>query len=211
MDTQQPPPQKKKLAQKAGLSSDNEEATIKMWPRFLLIQGTSKDFPLVKLNPSAIDKGLKGLVGMPTSVKRLRSGDLINEVSKRSHSENLLRSKMLANCPIQVVPHRSMNSKKGVIRCRDLADTSEEEILDNLSSQGITEVRKIRVQHDGRRINTDTIILTYGLPVLPTSVKIGFLRVKVDVYIPNPLRCFKCQRGSPNISDSVYKKKFKQN
>ncbi|KAK2147319.1 hypothetical protein LSH36_559g00023 [Paralvinella palmiformis] len=84
--------------------------------------------------------------------------------------------------------------QKGIIRCRDLADTSEEETLDNLSSQGITEVRKIRVQRDGRRINTGIIILTFGLPVLPTSVKIGFLRVKVDVYISNPLRCFKGQR-----------------
>ena len=59
--------------------------------------------------------------------------------------------------------------------------------MDNLSSQGITEVRKIRVQRDGRRINIGTIILTFGLPVLPTSVKIGFLRVKVDVYIPDGL------------------------
>ena len=198
MDTQQQPPKNshshKKRALEIDTSSDSEEPTLHMWPRFLIVQGTSKDSPLAKLNPFAIEKGLKGLAGTPTSVKRLRSGDLIIEVSKRSHSENLLRSKMLANCPIQVVPHRSMNSKKGVIRCRDLADTSEEEILDNLSSQGITEVRKIRVQRDGRRINTGTIILTFGLPVLPTSVKIGFLRVKVDVYIPNPLRCFKCQR-----------------
>ena len=87
-----------------------------------------------------------------------------------------------------------MNSKKGVIGSHDLIDTSEEEILANMSAQAITEVRKIRVQRDGRRINTGTIILTFGLPVLPTSVKIGFLRVNVDAYIPNPLRCFKCQR-----------------
>jgi len=111
-----------------------------MWPRFLIVQGKSKDSPLAKLNPFAIEKGLKDLAGTPTSVKRLRSGDLIIEVSKRRHSENLLHSKMLANCPMQVVPHSSMNSKNGVIRCRDLADTSKEEILDNLSSQGITEV-----------------------------------------------------------------------
>jgi len=71
-----------------------------------------------------------------------------------------------------------MNSKNRVIRCRDLTDTSEEEILANMSAQGITEVRKIRVQREDRRINTGTIILTFGLPVLPTPVKIGFLWVE---------------------------------
>jgi len=142
-------------------------------PRFLVIQGTNKDIPLAKLNRFAIEKGLKGLAERPASVRRLRSGDLIIEVSKKSHSDCLLCSTVLANLPIKVVPHRSMNSKKGVIRCRDLADTSEEEILDNLSLQGITEVRKRRGQRDGRGINTGTIILTFGLPVLPTSIKIG--------------------------------------
>ena len=84
-----------------------------------------------------------------------------------------------------------MNPKKGAIRYRNLTEISEEEIFEIVLAQGITEVRKIRVQRGGRRINIGTIIFTFGLPVLPTSVTIGFLRRKVDAYIPNPLRCFK--------------------
>ena len=175
-------------------SSDGEDNIPDMWPRFLVIQGTSAEFPLAKLNPFAIEKGIQGLAGTPVSVRRLRSGDLILEVAKKSHSDNLLRSGMLANCPIRVTAHRSMNSRKGVIRCRDLKDTSEKEILDGLSAQGVTEVKKITVQRDGNRFNTGTIILTFGLPALPPTVKCGFLQVRVDTYIPNPLRCFKCQR-----------------
>jgi len=175
-------------------SSDGEDNTTDMWPRFLVVQGTSVEFPLAKLNPFAIEKGIQGLAGTPVSVRRLRSGDLILEVAKKSHSDNLLRSGMLANCPVRVTAHRSMNSRKGVIRCRDLKDTSEKEILDGLSAQGVTEVKKISVLRDGNRCNTGTIILTFGLPVLPPTVKCGFLQVRVDTYIPNPLRCFKCQR-----------------
>ena len=52
---------------------------------------------------------------------------------------------MLANVPLKVVPHRSMNSKNGVVWFRDLAETSEEEIIENVSAQGITEVGTIRV------------------------------------------------------------------
>jgi len=126
-------------------SSDGEDNTTDMWPRYLVVQGTSVEFPLAKLNPFAIEKGIQGLAGTPVSVRQLRSGDLILEVAKKSHSDNLLRSGMLANCPVHVTAHRSMNSRKGVIRCRDLKDTSEKEILDGLSAQGVTEVKKLSV------------------------------------------------------------------
>ena len=91
---------------------------------------------------------------------------------------------MLANCSIKVVPHHSMNPQKGVIRCRGIYNTTEEEILENVSAQSITEVKKIRIQRVRRRKNTGIIILTFGPSILPVSVKIRFLRVMVDAYIP---------------------------
>ena len=42
-------------------------------------------------------------------------------------------------------------------------------------------------------IEPPSYVLTFNSPNLPTVVKIGFLQVKVDVYIPNPLRCYHCQ------------------
>ena len=151
--------------------------------RFLVIQGANKDISLTKLNPFAIEKGLKGLAGTPTSVKRFRPA-----YPQKTHSDWLLRFKMLANIPIKVVLHRSNNTKTGVMRCRDFAETSEENIKETLSVRGIMELRKIRVQRDGREVNTGTIILTFGIFVLSTSIEMGFLRVKDDVYIPSPLQ-----------------------
>jgi len=118
MDT----PQTKRRTKAVDPSSDNDESTITMWPRCLVIQGTNKEFTLAKLNPFVIEKRLKGLAGTLAAVKKLISGDLIIELSKKSHTDCLLRSNMLINVPIKVVPQRSMNSKKGVILCRDLVD-----------------------------------------------------------------------------------------
>ena len=59
--------------------------------------------------------------------------------------------------------------------------------------QGVTDVRRITVRRDGIMKLTNTYVLTFNLPNLPTDVKIGFMQVKVDVYIPNPLRCYNCQ------------------
>ena len=65
----------------------------------------------------------------------------------------------------------------------DLERVSEEEICENLSSQGVTSVKR-----------TTTLILTFNTPTLPDSVKACYLQIPVVPYIPNPLLCFKCQK-----------------
>ncbi|GFX83307.1 uncharacterized protein TNCV_2489631 [Trichonephila clavipes] len=42
-------------------------------------------------------------------------------------------------------------------------------------------------------IETHSVIQTKS-PHLPTSIKAGYLHCKIRPYVPNPLRCFKCQR-----------------
>ena len=109
-------------------------------------------------------------------------------------ASNLLSNKTFFNKPVKIYPHKSLNTCKGVVRCRELSYCDPDEILSNLKSQGVREVKRISVSRNGTRRDTNTYILTFASPNLPSSIKIGFLNVKVDVYVPNPLRCFKCQR-----------------
>ena len=132
----------------------------KTWPRFFVI-GSSNDEALKKLSPFAIQKGLEGLAGEPKSVKKLRSGSLLIECATESHSKNLLKSKLLCNISINVTPHTTLNSSKGVVRLRDLEGVSEEEICENLSSQGVSSVRR-----NNELVPTNTLIkdLQYTYP-----------------------------------------------
>ena len=180
-------------------SSDTEEEIsapiiLENWPRFLLVQSVNPDHPITKLSPFTIHQGIKGLAGTPRTVCRLRSGDFLIEVTKRGQAEGLLRSTMLADIPIKVVPHRSLNTSKGIIRSFDLRESGEAELKQNLVDQGVTDVRRMTVMHDGQRHNTNTSVLTFGQPSHPTSVKCAYLNIKVETFIPNPLRCYKCQR-----------------
>ena len=180
-------------------SSDTEEEIsapiiLENWPRFLLVQSVNPDHPITKLSPFTIHQGIQGLAGMPRTVRRLRSGDFLIEVTKRGQAEGLLRSTMLADIPINVVPHRSLNTSKGIIRSFDLRECSEAEIKLNLVDQGVTDVRRMTVMRDGQRRNTNMIVFTFGQPSHPTSVKCAYLNIKVETFIPNPLRCYKCQR-----------------
>ena len=70
---------------------------------------------------------------------------------------------------------------------------TSDDIKEGMVEQGVTDVRRITVRHDGVIKPTHTYVLTFNSPILPTVVKIGFMQVKVDVYIPNPLRCYNCQ------------------
>ena len=41
---------------------------------------------------------------------------------------------------------------------------------------------------------TNTYFLTFGMSKLPTNIKVGLYQMKIDLFVPNPLLCFKCQR-----------------
>ena len=47
---------------------------------------------------------------------------------------------------------------------------------------------------EGDLVPTNTIFLTFCTPTLPQSIKVGYLNVKVSLYVPSPLRCFRCQK-----------------
>ena len=134
------------------------------------------------------------IAGVVKDVKKLRSGDILVECAKKANAENLLRATMLAGVSMKASPHRSLNSSKGVIHTKDLRDLDEEEIASELDDQGILSVSRITIKKDGNIINTNTYILTFSKLSPPEKLRIGYLSVHVDLFIPNLLRCFKCDR-----------------
>ena len=175
-------------------SSEEDNSSSDTWPRFLILKDSTTEKTLSRLSPFVVSKTIKALAGEPKSVKRLRDGSLLVEVLRKSHSDSLLKLTLFSDVPVSVTPHRSLNTKKGVIRCREFDSMDENNILEELSSQGVVHVRRITSFRNGIKQNTQTYILTFGTPVLPAVLIAGYLRLRVDLYIPNPLRCFKCQR-----------------
>ena len=62
-----------------------------------------------------------------------------------------------------------------------------------MSSQGVTAVKRLSARRDGTLKPTNTWVLTFARPTVPPNVVIEYEFVKVEQYLPNPLRCFKCQ------------------
>ena len=58
-------------------------------------------------------------------------------------------------------------------------------------------------------VPTNTLFLTFNQPCLPKENKVGYLMVKVDIFIPNPLRCLD-YNGSVHTSHRCKNKNKKQ-
>ena len=94
----------------------------------------------------------------------------------------------MCNIPIKVSAHTSLNSSKGVIRSRDLEGDSEDEMLEHISSQGVSVVKKIHIRRNNELVPTNTFILSFCKTLLTDSIKAGYVKIPIVPFIPNPLR-----------------------
>ncbi|XP_055951582.1 uncharacterized protein LOC129987649 [Argiope bruennichi] len=162
--------------------------------RYLILTTTDKSRNLFSFSPFAIHKAITGIGGEPKSVKKLKSGDFLIETLSSSQTKSFLNAKTLLDIPISITPHKSLNSVRGVISEPDLLNTSDSDILESFSDQGVIHVLRITVRKGTEFQPTIHIILTFNKTQLPKSIKAGYLHCRVRPFIPNPIRCYKCQR-----------------
>jgi len=162
------------------------------YDRWFVVQSVDSDHPVSELSPFVLDKAVRSAVGSVETLRRLRNGDFLLEVASAVQSHIVNKLDNLAGCPVTT---RTLNTCTGVVRCGPLVDCDKEETLRELKPQGVKDIFNMTVKDDsGRRRNTNTFIVTFNTPVVPKHITVGCIRVPVSVYIPNPLRCFKCQK-----------------
>ena len=97
-------------------------------------------------------------------------------------------------CQWKSLSKKSLNSLKGIIRNKILKEESEENILDYLRPQGVTHVKRFKIRKNKELVNTNTLLLTFNRVVASKTLKLFYEIISVDLYVPNPLRCFNCQK-----------------
>ena len=115
------------------------------------------------------------------------------ECSRRVQAENLLKTVTFVDCPVHLSV-KTFNSSLGVIRCHELSGLSEVEIRDELKTRDVVEVHCLTVKKEGKVIPIYTLFLTFNPPDMLKEIKVGYLKVKVDLFIPKPLQCFNCSK-----------------
>ena len=173
--------------------SDSDSETLSSaFPHFIVLESLDEK-QLTKLNPIVIEKTISGIIN-PISVKKLNNGTLLIEVDKKTYADNLLKMKTFAGLKIKAFPHISLNSSKGVVRSSELSLCTLDEIKTYLKPQGVSDVKRISIKRNDEIINTNTYIFTFNKSQLPKEIKVGYNIIKINPYIPNPLRCYNCQK-----------------
>jgi hypothetical protein len=194
------PKKKRKQQNSIDLSSDDDvvqtsdkqtNSTNVHFPRFLVV--TAKDNQPIKLSIFGIQKLVSCAIGDVKEAKKLRNGTVLLEVKTQSQADKALSMSAWVDQEVQITAHRSLNTSRGIIRCREFRDSDDVEILNALGGQGVTAVKRLTVNRNGNIEPTNTFVLTFALPTIPSAVKAAYMRIPVELYIPNPLRCFQCQ------------------
>ncbi|XP_055951615.1 uncharacterized protein LOC129987688 [Argiope bruennichi] len=174
-----------------GFSDTSPRFPITEDTRFLILH-TPKTFH--KVSPFLVQKLITSFIGDVKSTKKLPSGDLLIETSSKAQIAAIQKLTILGDFPVEVTPHRTLNFSRGVISDTDLFDCSETELVQELRSQKVCAAHRIKIKRNGTLIPTKHVILTFSSPELPKFIRAGYVQSKVKPYVPNPLRCFKCQR-----------------
>jgi hypothetical protein len=146
-----------------------------------------------KWNPIKLTKEINTLVGNVKCAKVLRDGSLLIICNNDKHKERALSlSKILG----ENVSGKLLDSGKylsGVITGIP-PEIPNEEIKSNVSGGKVVEVRRLKMNRNGERRDSFSVMLKFEERVLPDKVHIGYMSYGVRPFIPPPLRCFKCQK-----------------
>ncbi|XP_012942404.1 uncharacterized protein LOC106012833 [Aplysia californica] len=148
---------------------------------------------MTDLNVFKIGDALRQVLGyIPTNVQKLSSGALLIKCASNKELAGLEKITTFGGVPCVSERHQKFNQSKGVVRSHELKGCSNQDIVDNF--EGVVEARRITIRRGESTLETNTIILTFDSCRPPATVRASYLVLDVRPYVPNPLRCFQCQK-----------------
>ncbi len=170
-----------------------EEDRPKM-PRFLLMSCAEEGKTFKTVSAVRLARAIDEAYGKLQAVVRQRNGTILFEARTDEQIGKIKNTTQIAGLQVVVTVHPTLNLWKGVVHHEDFAAETEEDLLNFFKTYGVTELYRIGRKEQGKVILTSTLILTFDRPFLPEMIVTAFYNHRVRQYVPNTLRCFKCQR-----------------
>lgn len=144
------------------------------------------------MNPIQLTKSLNKEIGEIKSAKVLRNGALMIVCKDEKQQGKAIKMNIINRKKVEC----SKNYKKftkGVITGIPV-NVSVDDVKRNITNARVNEVRHLKVNRNGNMQDSLSVMINFDQEKLPEKVYIGFMCYDVRLYIPPPIRCFKCQR-----------------
>ncbi|XP_058814841.1 uncharacterized protein LOC131678627 [Topomyia yanbarensis] len=147
-------------------------------------------FLILKSVQAVLETDPRNLVSATKEAKGYRY--VLRTRSKKTYIALQKMNQLIGGQKVEIIPHPTLNIVQGVIYDPDTKDVEEARLLEELKTQGVTNVRRITKMVDKKPTNTPLVILSFSGSILPEHVYIGLLRTSIRPYYPLPMMCFKC-------------------
>ncbi|XP_055589895.1 uncharacterized protein LOC129742074 [Uranotaenia lowii] len=143
-------------------------------------------------NPFLIGKSVEKAGKIEGFFEKKHGWYVIKSRNKQQISELEKITNLTNGTPIVIERHPTLNQRKFVVTCNEVNGMTEKELLSELSSQNVIDVRRITKKTPAKIVDTSTLIITINGTVIPEFLHFGFLRVRTRLYYPLPLMCRNC-------------------
>ncbi|XP_053949437.1 uncharacterized protein DDB_G0281497-like [Anastrepha ludens] len=185
---------KRKEREKITFEFPDLPQTFKENPKFVVLAAVDSGKNLAQYSCFLVHKAILAISKEITSISALRDGTILLLVKNNTIAQRFLKTTTLPGvCKIACKLHNTLNHVKGTVYAPCLNNVDEEEIVSELSSQGVVGAYKFQKVSDGKAYPCGVVLLTFDRYNLPSKIDICWHNVKVREYIPNPMRCKSCQ------------------
>lgn len=151
---------------------------------------------MIEKNRGIMKKVSPFVIGEIEFAKILNDGNLLVRCADDGQMKKALNIKDIAKCKVENtgrVGMRKKDGRVGVITGVPLSVTMGE-LMKNIKGAKVVSVQRMKTSRDGEVKDTETVSIEFEEEILPKKVYLGFMSYPVRMFIPKPLRCYKCQR-----------------
>ncbi|XP_041785913.1 uncharacterized protein LOC121601180 [Anopheles merus] len=161
--------------------------------KFLVLEPL-KGFKLPQ-NPWIISKSITNVVGELTeSSHSMEFGQkyLIKTRNLAQYTKMQSITQLIDGTKVSITPHATLNTVQCVIFAPELKGLKDEEILLNMESQNVKQVRRFTRKVNDEIQPTNSFLIRVEAGKIPESLRVGLLQVRTKPYYPKPMLCYKC-------------------
>lgn len=123
-------------------------------------------------------------LGIDTEPKVTKDGKLLFTSDDQDTIEKLISTTELQDGSTVIAEHFPSQGSKCIIKCKEVAGRSEEDLKRRLETEGVTGVKALG--------KNGTFILSIKSNTPPPMIRIGPFKIQTEKYIPRPLLCRRC-------------------